>query len=71
MHHHDTGVAYLEARALRSRRSHSSKPKKKIRPAARKPLFLQYAELLRLRKAIQQASTAQSGSGGTKQPPVL
>jgi len=47
--------AYLEFR-VSSKRGQSPKPKEVIGTATQKPLGLQYAELVRLRKAVQEAA---------------
>lgn len=55
----DTGLATIWRLALNSNRDQSPTPKHEIETSARKPLHVQYAELLRLRKAVQEAAAAQ------------
>jgi hypothetical protein len=52
-------VDYSEP-ALSSKRSQSQSPEETIGTATKKPLSLQYAELMRLRKAVQEAAATQS-----------
>jgi hypothetical protein len=58
--HCDNGVDSLWSPALSSKRSQSLKPEAAMGTSTKKPLSLQYAELLRLRKAVQEASAAES-----------
>jgi hypothetical protein len=45
---------------LTSKKFQSAKPKDTVGMATRKPLSLQYAELVRLREAVQKAAAVQS-----------
>jgi hypothetical protein len=57
--HCDNGLI-IRRPALSSKRSQSQSPEEAIGTASKKPLSLQYAELMRLRKAVQEATAAQS-----------
>ena len=58
--HCDNGVDSLWSSVLSSKRSQPSKPGATMGTSTKKPLSLQYAELLRLRKAVQEAAAAES-----------
>jgi hypothetical protein len=58
--HCDNGVDLFWSPALSSERSQSLKPEATMGTSTKKPLSLQYAELPRLRKAVQEAAAAQS-----------
>jgi hypothetical protein len=57
--HRDNGVDSLEA-AVSSKRSQSRSQEETVGTATEEQLSLQYAELMRLRKAVQEAVAAQS-----------
>jgi hypothetical protein len=59
--HYDNGLI-IRRPVLSSKKSQSPTPEETIGMATKKPLSLQYAELMRLRKAVQEAVAAQSGN---------